>query len=118
VVGAEDAYRKSLRIEHRLANRQRSAACLQGLAEVALARGQPERTARLLGAAAQALGNLPPVPLPPRLAAQRERIALDVRQALGEEAWAAAYAAGQALTLDEAIAFALPLSLRGEGAGG
>jgi predicted ATPase/class 3 adenylate cyclase len=103
IQGAEDAYVKSLHIERGLANRQRTAACLQGLAEVALARGEPERTAWLLGAAAQVLGEMRPVPLPPRLAAQSERVAIAARQALGEEAWAAAYAAAQALPLEEAV---------------
>jgi predicted ATPase/DNA-binding XRE family transcriptional regulator len=102
--GAEDAYLASLRVERPLANRQRTAACFEGLAEVALARGHPERTAQLLGAAAQALGKLPPSPLPPRLGAQRERVALAARQALGEDAWTAAYAAWQSYTLEEAIA--------------
>jgi predicted ATPase/class 3 adenylate cyclase len=104
---AEDAYLKGLQIEGVLANRQRTAACLQGLAEVALARGEPEWTARLLGAAAQVLGDLPPTPLPPRLAAQRERVAIDARQALGEEAWMVAYEVGRVLSLDEAVAEAL-----------
>jgi predicted ATPase/transcriptional regulator with XRE-family HTH domain len=102
--GAEEAYLASLRVERPFANQQRTAACFEGLAEVALARGQPERTAQLLGAAVQALGKLPPSPLPPRVAAQREHVALAARQALGEDAWAAAYAAWQPLALDEAIA--------------
>ena len=36
-----------------------------------------------------------------------ERATALARQALGEEAWAAAYAAGQAMTLEEAVAAAL-----------
>ena len=107
VEGAADAYLASLRIERGLANRRRTAACWEHLAEVALARVQPERAARFLGAAAQTLGALAPAPLPPRLAAVRERAALAARQALGEEAWAAAFAAGRALSLEEAIAEAL-----------
>jgi predicted ATPase/class 3 adenylate cyclase len=105
--GAEDAYLASLRIERLLVNRQRTAVCCAGLAEVALASGQPERTALLLGAAAEALGELPVSPLPPALTAKRERIALDARQALGDGVWAAAFAAGQALSLEEAVAEAL-----------
>jgi hypothetical protein len=105
--GAEDAYQASLRAERHNAHRQRTAACLEGLAEVALARGQPERGARLLGAAVQALEERAPAPLPPALAARRKRVAEDVRQALGEEAWAAAYVAGQALSSEAAIAEAL-----------
>jgi hypothetical protein len=55
----------------------------------------------------QALGKLPPSPLPPRLAAQREHVELAARQALGEDAWAVAYVARRSLTLEEAIAEAL-----------
>jgi predicted ATPase/class 3 adenylate cyclase len=104
---AEDACVASLRIAGTLASRQRTAACFQGLAEVALAHGQPERATRLLGAAAQVLGELPPAPMPPNLNAQRERVALDARQVLGEEAWATAYEAGRALLPEEAVAEAL-----------
>jgi Tetratricopeptide repeat len=104
VRGAEAAYRAGLHIERRLAGRRRTAACLESLAELALARGQPERTARLLGAVSGVLGEMPPAPLPPMLAARRKRVPMDARQALGEAAWAAAFAAGRAMTLDEAIA--------------
>jgi predicted ATPase/class 3 adenylate cyclase len=111
--GADEVNAESLRIEHLLANRRRTAACLDGLAEVALARGQPERAARLQGAAAQVLSELPATPLLPSLAARREQVTLNARQLLGEEAWSAAYASGQALSREEAIAEAL--GERGEG---
>jgi predicted ATPase/class 3 adenylate cyclase len=112
--GADDAYLASLRIAGALASRQRTAGCFDGLASVALARGQPERAARLLGAVAQVLGELPPAPLPPTLAASREQAALDAHQVLGDDAWAAAFAVGRALSREEAVAEAL--SERGEGA--
>src|SRR5262249_13454854 len=99
-----DAYMAALRIGHQVTGRQCAAACLEGLADVALARGDPERTAWLLGAAANVLGELPSTPRPPRLAAQREQVARDVQQLLGQAAWAAAYAAGQALSPEEAFA--------------
>jgi predicted ATPase/class 3 adenylate cyclase len=114
IEGAESTYLASLHVERLLANRQGTATCFEGLAEVALARGQPARAVRLLGAAAQVLGELPPAPLPPTLAARRERVALDARQALGEEAWAVAYEAGQALSLEEAVAEVM--GKEGEGA--
>jgi predicted ATPase/class 3 adenylate cyclase len=104
---AEDAYRASLRIERTLANRRRTAASLEGLAEVALAQGAAEQTVRLLGAASGVLGAMPPVPLPPVLTARRERVVTEVREALGEAAWAAGYAAGRTLTMEEALAEAL-----------
>jgi uncharacterized protein HemY len=108
---AEDAYLKSLRIEQgrmerRLVNRRRIAACLESLAEVALARGKPERAAGLLGTAAQALASVgaAPLPLPPRLRTERERVAARAQMILGEAAWEDAFAAGKALLLDEALA--------------
>lgn len=107
VADAEADYLKSLRIERGLPNRQRTAALLEGLAAVAFRRGQLDRSAQLLGAAASVLGDLAPSPLPPRLAAQREHVPNQVRQALGEEAWTAAHASGQALSREEAIALAL-----------
>jgi predicted ATPase/class 3 adenylate cyclase len=110
---AADAYLAGLRIDRMLANRRRAAGCLDGLAEVALVAGEPERAARLLGAASGVRGVLPPLPLPPALTAKHERVLLDVRQALGEDAWAAAYAAGQALTLEQAIAEAREETNRG-----
>jgi predicted ATPase/class 3 adenylate cyclase len=103
---AEEAYIEGLRIERGLGNKQRTAAGLEALAAVALARGHPQRTARLLGAAAQALhavGAAPP-PLPPRLRAEQEQVAARAREALGEAAWRDAFAAGEVLSLEEALA--------------
>jgi tetratricopeptide (TPR) repeat protein len=107
---AEEAYRESLRLERGLGNKQRTAAGLEALAEVALARDQPERSAKLLGAAAQALHAVgaAPSPLPPRLRAQREQVAARAKEALGKGAWEAAFAAGEALSLEEALAEVLP----------
>jgi hypothetical protein len=76
------------------------------LDELMLARGQPEQAARLLGAAAQTQVSMGVVSfaLPPHLAAQREHVIAHGRQELGQAACAAAFAAGGALTLDEALA--------------
>ena len=46
-------------------------------------------------------------PQPPQEQAETEQAVAVARAALGEAAWAAALAAGQALTLEEAIAEAL-----------
>jgi tetratricopeptide (TPR) repeat protein len=103
---AEEAYREGLRIERGLGNKQRTAAGLEALAAVALARGHPQRAARLLGAAAQALHAVgaAPLPLPPRLRAEREQVAARARETLGKATWEAAFAAGESLSLDVAIA--------------
>ena len=79
---------------------------LEQLAATAGVAGQGARAARLLGAAAalrEALG----APQPPQERTDTEQAVAPARAALGEEAWAAAYAAGRALTLEQAIAEAL-----------
>jgi predicted ATPase len=70
--------------------------------------GRSERAARLLGAAAASrsrIGMRRPMEGP--TAADIEWAVDSARAALGEEAWAAAFAAGQALTLEQAVAEAL-----------
>jgi predicted ATPase/class 3 adenylate cyclase len=82
------------------------AAGLEGLAAVAVCGRQPGRAARLLGAATalrQAIG----APLPPVDRPDCEATAQAARAALGEAAFAAAWAAGEALTPEEAVAEAL-----------
>jgi predicted ATPase/class 3 adenylate cyclase len=103
---AEAAYVASLQLERTLGNKQRTASNLDGLAEVAFAHKLPERAARLLGAATRALASVGavPLPLPPRLRAEREQLAARGRQALGDAAWEKAFAAGKALSLEEAFA--------------
>jgi hypothetical protein len=81
------------------------ATCLESLARVAAAQGQPERAAQLFGAAAlrDALG----APLPPADRADYERQVAAVRATLGEEAFAAVWAEGRGMPLEEAAAFAM-----------
>jgi hypothetical protein len=106
---AEVAYIAGLQLERGLGNKQRTAAGLEGLAEVALAQGHPERAARFLGAAAAALASVGavPLPLPPRLRAEREQVAARTQEWLTEAVYQAAFASGKALPLDEALAEAL-----------
>ena len=75
---------------------------LEGLARVALAQGRMERAARLCVAAA-ALREDIGWNLPPAKRAGHDRTVAAVRGALGEEAFAAAWARGYALPLEEAI---------------
>ena len=67
---------------------------------------QPERAARLFGAA-EGLREVMGAPLPPADRAGRDRSVAAVRSALGEEAFAAAWAEGRAMSLEAAVAFAL-----------
>src|SRR5581483_10291255 len=80
--------------------------CLELLAAVASAQGQPERAARLFGAAEalrQEIGA--PVP-PPERAAHASRVSA-ARAGCDAAAFAAAWAAGRAMRLEEAITYAL-----------
>jgi hypothetical protein len=81
------------------------AACLEGLAAVAVAGAQPERAARLLGAAA-AVGASIGATVPQADPAAYARMVAAARAALTPAAWDAAWAAGQALSLDAAYAYA------------
>lgn len=78
---------------------------LIGLAGAAGARGEPERGARLLGAVEIVQQGLATVMwLMDR--AEYRRILATIRAALGEERFAAAWAEGQAMSLEDAIAYA------------
>ena len=78
------------------ADRGRIAACLNGLGIVAALAGQAERAARLCGAA-EALRETIGAPVP-RHRGQYERAIAAARATLGEQAFAAAWAAGRALS--------------------
>jgi tetratricopeptide (TPR) repeat protein len=97
---------ESLTMQRELGDRQGIAACLEGLATVASAEGQPERAARLSGAAA-GIADPISIPQPTSERADHERHLAAVKAALGEAAFTAAWAAGQAMTLEAAVTFAL-----------
>jgi predicted ATPase/class 3 adenylate cyclase len=106
---ARARYEESVTLHREVGERRGIAECLQGLAGVAEADGQPERAARLFGAAA-ALREAIGAPMAPADRAAYDRHVATVRAALGEAAFAAAWAAGQAMTLDRAIAAASELA--------
>ena len=87
-------------------DRHGAAWCLAGLAALAEAAGHPEQAARLLGAAEPHL-MAEALPLHPPDAADRAGTLSRVRRRLGEPAFAAAWAAGQAMSLEQAVAAAL-----------
>jgi hypothetical protein len=76
-----------------------------GRAQVANSPEAAVRATRLMGAA-EALFE-PPLPLPPPRRTIHDRTVDAARAALGEEAFAAAWAEGRELTLDQAISCAL-----------
>jgi non-specific serine/threonine protein kinase len=98
--------RESLAVRRAADDRTGIATCLEGLATVAAEQGRPDRTARLLGAA-EALRRAIGSPMPPVERPAFEAAARTARAALSEAAFAAAWAEGRMLPLEEAIAEAL-----------
>jgi predicted ATPase/class 3 adenylate cyclase len=82
------------------------AACLEGLAGVAGTIGQPVQSVRLLAAGTALRHTLGVKPFPDEEDEYERQVARAYEQ-LGKDAFAAAWAAGQALTLEQAIAEAL-----------
>jgi predicted ATPase/transcriptional regulator with XRE-family HTH domain len=97
---------QGLALSQTLSGRAYMAWCLAGLGSAAALDKEPERAARLWGAAErlrQAIGCRPP----PAARATYERAMAAARAQLGEEAFATAWAEGRAMTLEQAIAEAM-----------
>jgi tetratricopeptide (TPR) repeat protein len=106
-------FTQSLALTRELRLPREAAWCLEGLASLAAAQGQLERATRLLGAA-EKLREANGIAIP---AADRTSQAQDVarlRAASGEQAFASAWAEGQALSLEQAIAYALAVVSPGD----
>jgi len=112
-------FAESLALCRELSEPHGIASCLAGLAEVAEASGLLERAAQLLGATQALLAAsgrhlehteqdlIGYIPITSQ--AEFERHVATVRAALGEEAFAAAWAVGQAMLLEQAVADALTI---------
>jgi predicted ATPase/DNA-binding SARP family transcriptional activator len=107
-------HREGLRLKRPIPHRLGITRSLQGLAAVAVAAGRPGRAARLLGAA-EALHEVIEAPLPPVEQPIWERDAAAAREALGDEAFAAALAEGRTMTMEQAVEEALDTSLSDPG---
>ena len=106
---AQQLYAQSLAVLYRLhlqGSRYGMAGCLQGLAAVLCTLGQLERGVRLFGAAA-ALRAAVGLPESPAKRATCERDVARARAAVGDDAFVAAWAAGQEMSLEQVIAEAL-----------
>ena len=103
---AHTALGESVGIFHALGDRDGIAGCLEELGALAAAERQPERATHLLGAAAR-LRETIGAPLPPDDQEETDRIIAELLATLGSERFAIAWAAGQSLPLDGAIAVAL-----------
>jgi predicted ATPase/DNA-binding XRE family transcriptional regulator len=80
--------------------------CFSGLASVACRQGDPEKAARLLAAAVALRTSLGSAPAAAEHQAAEEDVAI-ARSVLGGEAFQAAWEAGSAFSIDEAVAYAL-----------
>lgn len=100
----------SLTLARQLGFKQLIPHCLAGLAGVIGAQGQLERAARLCGAIeaqCEAIG----VPLQPRQRPTFESDVVALRTQLGEAAFSAAWIEGAAVTLEQAVEYALAAGL-------
>lgn len=113
-------FSEAVGVAQELGQTSRVAACLAGLAAVAATADRLTLAARLLGVV-DALGEVCGAGLDPTTDRNHyDRVMAAVRTALGEDAFTAAWEAGRAFPLDEAIAEALaveiPAPLRGPAA--
>jgi len=95
--------RESLEMHRDLEDRWRTASVLESLAGSLREQGQPERAARLLGAA-DALREVIGAPVPPCERADHDRAVATVRAGMGEKEFAEARAEGQMLSPQQILA--------------
>ncbi len=100
---ARAAYDQSLLLGQEIGRRSHIALSLSGLAAVAAMEGQMETAARLLGAV-EANRAAMRLPMASAARADHERLLSKIRAALGDDAFDAARAGGQVLSLDQAAA--------------
>jgi tetratricopeptide (TPR) repeat protein len=109
---ASQLLEESVLLAHELGDKATVADCLEGLATVALARGDAVRAIRVFGAA-DTLREVIGTPLAPSNRADRDRQMATARDRIDATAVEAAWDAGRALSLREAIAEAILAAPRG-----
>ena len=102
---AEAQFRESLAMFRKLGNQRGIAECLTALAGLWAEQGHAQRAAQLLGAAQAILDAAGAAWWPADRVEVKHSLAA-IQAALGEEALAAAWKAGEAMTLEEAIDYA------------
>ncbi len=102
---AEAQFKESLAMFRKLGNRRGIAECLAGLASLGTEQGQPKRAVKLLGAAEAALGASGAAWWPADRS-EVERNLAAIGGVLDESAFAAIWEEGEAMTLEDAIAYA------------
>lgn len=103
---ADASYAESLTLARAGGARELMSYGLEGLGRVAAKRGDPEHGARLYAAGAALRNSLNTPPAGSEREAYEHAIS-EIRLALGEEAFAAAWQAGGAMTVEQAAAYAL-----------
>ena len=103
---AADLYRESISLAWETGMNPLVQSALEGLACVAGAKGEAERVARLWGAA-QALHETKGIPRDPDFLSEADSRISAVRSGMEEEAWEEVWRKGRAMTLDEAVSYAL-----------
>ncbi|HZN78415.1 MAG TPA: protein kinase [Mycobacterium sp.] len=104
----EQLLRQCLQLTQRVNDPRHAAACLEALAWIAQAEQEPRRAVVLMGAAdeiGRAVGASTAVF--PNLVSFHEECERSAREALYEQAFETAYSEGGALSIDDAVAFAL-----------
>ena len=105
-VAARALLEESLTIRRELGNKSGIAESLDAFAQLARLE-QQERHAAPLWGAATVLREVLSAPLPPSEREKQEREMAGVREILGEDAFAAGWAQGQAMTMEQAIEYAI-----------
>ncbi len=103
---AKTSYEESLSLSKELGERMTAAESLEGLACVAGTRGEAERAAKLFGAA-EALREAVGYQHTPEEGAMREPYLSTTRFRLNETTWQGAWAEGRAMSMEQAINYAL-----------
>jgi tetratricopeptide (TPR) repeat protein len=114
VAVARSYYAEGLPLFQALGDKEYIAICWEGFAGVAAAERQWERATRLWGAA-DAVRRAINVPLEPSLRAPYERNLALVRANLDAQAFAAAWAEGQTMAVEQAATYALATDVPGAG---
>jgi predicted ATPase/class 3 adenylate cyclase len=103
---ARALYSECLQLSHRMQDHDSIPATLIHIGNLLLVQGSPEKFVRLLGVAKQAEPKIQNILLP-SFGIETEKFIENARAALGDEAYTAAYEAGQKMNLEEAVLYAL-----------
>ena len=103
---ARALYEESLALYRKLGDKRGSAYSLEAFADLAWAQ-EPSARAPLLWGAAEALREGIGAPLPPSERTRYDQQVAQVRSVIGEDAFAAAWAEGRAMTLEQVVKYAL-----------